>query len=715
MFLTFFTNIVLLACFLGMSVGCLAASRKTNFILYTPPLLAVAMLAAVELSSALRLRGWHLDIGHQGTPQMVFFGTEVTRFDPARFLIPIEVVCAGFFLLIALVMLGPGQELGRALNRVPERVHAYTVNILGSLAGIVAFAACSWFELSPGWWFLVVVAVLLAVLPPQIRKPARASVLALLLVSVGAILLEAWWPTSQASQAGWAHFWSPYYRIDYDPKVRYIEVNQISHQVMISHDAAAIAYPLPYLFRRDTDGGRFDDVLIIGAGSGNDVSWALRAGAQHVDAVEIDPVIQRLGKLHHPEHPYDDPRVSVHLDDGRNFLRTTSRKYDLIVFALVDSLVLHSSYSNIRLESYLFTLQSFVDVRRHLKPKGVFVTYNYFRQGWIVDRLYRSLGVIFGAPPLVFVLPYTPVVTPGANEGFTMLFAGDTAALRAAFRNLRAYTVLVRNRNAVDISGNGFTQVVVPGQNTSGIEIAPATVTNSGPLPLPTDEWPFLYLREPVIPTFNARAMALMALIALGLIVVFLPKPPAGKRSFRVDWRMFFLGAGFMLIETRSVVQMALLFGSTWMVNTIVFFAVLLMILGANLFTLRFRPAKMMGYYLGLTVTLAVNLAIPVDTFLGGGRLAQAACCLMVFSPVLFAGVIFAAAFAQSRQPDRDFGANIAGAMVGGLSEYTSMLLGFRYLLLVALAYYLGSALFELRGVAATEKELAVASAAGSS
>src|SRR5262249_19246879 len=149
-----------------------------------------------------------------------------------------------------------------------------------------------------------------------------------------------------------------------------------------------------------------------------------------------------LGARHHPDRPYQDERVHVHLDDGRNFLRATERQYDLIVFALVDSLVLHSSYSNIRLESFLFTRQSLEDVRRRLKPGATFVMYNYFRQGWIVARLVQGVTEAFGREPVVLTLPYCDTVEPDAKlDGFTMLVAGDAAVdrLRAAFARHGSY------------------------------------------------------------------------------------------------------------------------------------------------------------------------------------------------------------------------------------------------------------------------------------
>jgi hypothetical protein len=146
------------------------------------------------------------------------------------------------------------------------------------------------------------------------------------------------------------------------------------------------------------------------------------------------------------------------LDDGRNYLRSTAKQYDLIIYALVDSLVLHSSYSNIRLESYLFTNEAFADIKKRLAPGGVFVMYNYFRQGWIVARLYSMLEQTFGAAnPVVFNLPARAVVRPDDvlfNE-FTMMLAGDTTPIKEAFVRSPRYW-LPADRPSDVTSPNGF-------------------------------------------------------------------------------------------------------------------------------------------------------------------------------------------------------------------------------------------------------------------
>ena len=712
LFLTFFTNTVLLACMLGIAVGCLAANRRQDFLAWTPFVLVLGLGSAHLVEWQRRASNSVIDVGNQASPQMVFFGVEYQARDIASFVIPIELLCGYFFLMIALVMVGPGQQLGRSLARIPNRLEGYTVDILGSLTGVALFAACSFFELSPLWWFTFVMSgfgyfLLRGRLVNRLVFAVASTVV--LVLSILPVLVQA---------KGAREMWSPYYRIDYQPDPKLITVNLIGHQQMQSHQSPFPAYALPHLINRDAGQKPFEDVLIIGAGSGNDVSRALAWGATHVDAVEIDPVIQRLGKHDHPDHPYDDPRVSVHLNDGRNFLKQSTRQYDLIVYALVDSLVLHSSHSNIRLESYLFTRQAMDDVRARLKPNGVFVMYNYFRQGWIVSRLQNAVRAAFGADALVLNLPSRTTLGPDENLGgdFTILMAGATGAIRQAFDQEPEYWL--RGGRQLDAQTlNGFRhplpeeraawRAIPPEQRPVGegqpwqqFRLTRVTVGRET-MRLATDDWPMLYLREPIIPGLSLRGGAMMGAIAVLLLVPFL-RPFNSARSIRLAQgrprgtgalvQMFFLGAGFMLVETKAVVHMALLFGGTWIVNSVVIFAVLVMILVANLFVFALKPVRLGPYYAGLFLSLTISALVPMESFLGMERTVQVAgASALAFVPILFAGVIFAVSFSRVAEADRAFGFNIAGAMFGGLAEYSSMVLGFRYLLFVAVALYAAS------------------------
>ena len=711
LFLTFFTNTVLLASILGISVGCLAAKRKSNLLLWTPLILVIGLASAHGVEWLRLSNSGVIDVGNQASPQMVFFGVEYQARDLSSFVVPIEALCGYFFLLIALVMMGPGQQLGRCLAAIPNRLEAYTIDIAGSIAGIVMFAACSFLELSPTIWFAVVMLGFSWFLSAGDRRRGLALMLGPALVLALAV------EPAGARGDGPKQMWSPYYRIDYRPNDRIINVNLIGHQQMQPRSAAFPAYALPHLLNRDAGGKPFGQVMIIGAGSGNDVSRALAWGASRVDAVEIDPVIQRIGKRDHPDRPYDDPRVVVQLNDGRNALKDGNKQYDLIVYALVDSLVLHSGYSNIRLESYLFTKQAMDDVRKRLKPGGVFVMYNYFRQGWIVSRLQNSVRAAFGNDAIVVNLPSRDRLDPDDNLGgdFTMLIAGENGAIRDAFARQPEYWL--RLRGPFDQRTlNGF-QYPLPDERQNWRAL-PAeeraksewqqfklTQVNSGTeTRVATDDWPMLYLREPMIPGVSLRGGAIMAVIAVLLLAPFLRRgstPSAQPTGLLVQ--MFFLGAGFMLVETKAVVHMALLFGGTWIVNSVVIFAVLVMILIANLFVAIARPERLAFYYAGLLASLVVSALVPMDTFLGMDRTAQVtAASILAFTPIFFAGVVFAVSFTRAAEPDRAFGANIAGAMFGGLAEYSSMLLGFQYLLFVAVGLYIVSIIGYQKAVTGT-------------
>jgi len=218
--------------------------------------------------------------------------------------------------------------------------------------------------------------------------------------------------------------------------------------------------------------------------------------------------------------------------------------------------------------------------------------------------------------------------------------------------------------------------------------IAPTKIIhNSGGPRFATDDWPFLYVRNRVIPGLAIRSIALLGLLGLGMVYMFVPRNRGGMK---LDGRMFFLGAGFMLLETKAVVQLALLFGSTWQVNSLVFFTALVLILLANLMVLTAPPQRLFWCYLGLLLLLGSAIAIPLEVFLNGGIFMRYVVpCVLALGPMFFSGVIFARSFSDSPDPDMAFGSNIAGSVVGALGESFSTLLGFRYLLFMAAAFYL--------------------------
>jgi hypothetical protein len=696
-FLTFFTNIVLMACFLGMSVGCLAASRRGDFVRFVLPLtLGTFALVGIVVWVYFRFGRVIINVGGQGSPQQVFFGTEFQAKDPGHFVVPIEGVAGIFFVLIAVIFVGLGQVMGRAFNAIPNRVAAYTTNVLASLVGIAAFGALARFRWPPVLWFGISATIILRFVP----RWTWTQILSAFGIITGLALVAA----REANGHSYFTIWSPYYQITYYQKSGDIITNNIGHQTIVPVGAKGAAYLLPYLLNRDAGQRPFRDVMIIGAGSGNDVAAALSSGVTHIDAVEIEPVLYEVGRDDHPQHPYQDPRVTVHLDDGRSFARKTSRRYDLIEYGLVDSLVLHSGYSSLRLESFLFTEQALQDIKGRLQPDGLFVMCNYFRQGWIVGRLVTMAEHVFGTKPIVLALPYTEQIASDDSLPGKILFilAGPPRskpfeAIRQQLERASFFWLSEQPRDNEPVNAYGPKppeRPGVPSQRWRKIGMARVDTAKLGPLP--TDDWPFLYLRSATIPALNLRGMALIAILSLAILGAFAP-----VRTFRPKGPMVFLGAGFMLLETKSVVHMALLFGATWVVNSVVFFAILVMILLSNLFVLAFRPQGLWAYYLLLIIALLVNAYVPMSVFLnlpGASRLV--ASCAVVFLPIFFAGVIFAASFRDSRRPDLDFGSNIGGVILGGLSENISLIVGFNHLLWVAIGYYVLSALLQLRGSA---------------
>ena len=587
------------------------------------------------------------------------------------------------FVIVAALFAALAQRMAREMAALPP-LRAYTINLAGSLAGVAAFALMSWMEWPPVVWFGLACLSAAPLLIVDSRSERLAAVVNVLLLAISLGLVH---------QMAAGTLWSPYYRIDVrqEGNDTVVDVNNIFHQSMAPLAHKEYFYEWPYLTFPSTQsspqaeptslragGGPFEDVLILGAGSGTDVAAALAHGVKHVDAVEIDPAIQRLGRQLHPDKPYSDPRVTMINDDARHFLRTTEKKYDLVVFALIDSLTMQSSFSGVRLESYMFTEESFRAVRDRLKPDGLLVVYNYFREPWLVDRLANTAAAAFGQEPRVHVHE--------ARAFLGVLMAGPRLA---------------------QLKGDP----IVPDRVTAfgqSHEPSPARLHQRDPAIEPaTDDWPFLYLRDRHLPNHYLAALALILAVSVFSVVIVMAIPSVSSGAGAFSWQFFLLGAGFMLLETRSITQFALLWGSTWVVASLAIASVLTMALAANYVVSRVEVTKPWRIGGVLVTLLAVNYFIPVGRIAFDSRTAESLFyAVLMFSPILCAGLLFGSAIKRSTSVARDYGTNLLGAMVGGVGEYLSLVSGFRALLLVIAVCYLLALAARLsenrRGVGAT-------------
>jgi hypothetical protein len=204
-----------------------------------------------------------------------------------------------------------------------------------------------------------------------------------------------------------------------------------------------------------------------------------------------------------------------------------------------------------------------------------------------------------------------------------------------------------------------------------------------------SDDWPFVYLRSRTIPTEYLVAIALVAIVSLGLVRV-----AAGKRLAGFDLHFFALGAGFLLLETRGLAVLALLVGSTWEVTSAVFAGVLVMALGATAIAHRLGGAKatrlhVQSAYAMLGAALALQVAVPASVLADFPFMARALLgAILVSLPLLASGVVFATSLAKAGDASRALASNLLGALAGGLTEYLSMVVGFRILVLLAALFY---------------------------
>ncbi|MFQ5656687.1 MAG: hypothetical protein ACE5G5_04045, partial [Candidatus Methylomirabilales bacterium] len=542
----YYSNFVLISAFFGLGAGALL--DRTRFHLWKKifVLLALCVFMGPVLGSFFHLNPTSSSefvwIGApQGILPLTFSGDFLGL--NGHLSLPYWAILGYVYTMNALLFVAFGQWLAHLFQKFPP-LEAYTIEVGGSILGIFLFTFASLFDLTPMTWFLIGFALVLPIIDRNIRDYLVAlACSALVLLACGSFARQ--------------FAWSPYYKIYITPlkqihdfkRDRVVQFDRpIGYALMVNNDYHQMAldlrprseehaffsswrwlYDYPYQQKQGEPEG---PILIVGAGAGNDVSAALRNTQSTIDAVEIDPMIIRLGRHYHFERPYFNPRVRITVDDARSFFARTDKRYAKIVFGFLDSHTLMSSFSSVRLDNFVYTYETMRRVKELLLPGGkVYVTFAS-NTVWLHKRIIQLLDAVFD---------YRTTVAFDREGGYA--------------------------------NGIVYTNAKAPIWDNSPLRKGSSHKLD---IKIPTDDWPFLYMKEPGIPTHYKVFIVIVVLMGAGSLLLLPPR----QRGIRLPY--FFMGAGFFLIETSNVVSLSLLYGSTWVVNVTVFTGILGLILLGN-------------------------------------------------------------------------------------------------------------------------------------
>lgn len=602
---------------------------------------------------------------YQWTDLMATMGKEFTTYQLFYMVFLVVLLAPTFYVCMSL-----GAQIGILFNET-KPLSAYCINIVGALAGSIVFTICA-FAYLPLWTLFIVPAVVaMLYLKENTRRHQIRSALLLTLAVVA-----AYWPIR--GPEGMQTKWSPYARIDVypvdatkgDEKKKagiLVNVNHIYHQFFFPEhnigegwkmrddiqervDKRKGYYAFPYTFKQNPE-----DVLILGAGTGQDVREAVKNGAKTIDAIEIDPLIIQLGKENNPS--YSDPKVNIVNNDARHFVAHSKKKYDLILLACLDSSALSGMPSSVRVDSFVHTKESVEASARLLKPDGLLVmSFGAGGANWLRNRVANTMKAALGYPPIVL-------------QGEEFYF----------------------------IAGNPVKEgkLMIP---PTGQFPAAQPDWNSGDRIL-TDDWPFMYMASK-----GLDVPFLLVIVEVIILALF-----AGRKLFfskdEKYWTMFALGAAFLLVELGAITRLSLLYSATWLTSSVVINSILVMILIANVLVMKYRDVfdkNINLCFAFLMATLCGSFFVPESSVLALNNnvdyLGHAALTFITLLPCFGAAIVFATLFARVKSPARALAFNLYGCVAGALLEYLSNQLGIRNLVLLSLGLYVAAWIFTITG-----------------
>jgi hypothetical protein len=586
------------------------ASAGTQELLTTGALLH-ALATLIALASLVRIR-----VGLNYTPQNL-------------------VLMVAIYLLAALPFLTGGAVVSMAFARMSSRISTlYGADLLGAAAGcLVLIPLLNWLG-APG---VVMTAAALSTMAAVCFAPAasrrRIAAAAVVLLAVpGVAQVAGSAPFDVSDTKGHEgdrvlfSMWNSFSRVAvYDREhgdwslspaftgtkgdSLFMDIDSAASTPILKgtgnvDDARYLRYELTALAYHLVERPAGFNALVIGPGGGRDLVSALVFGATKVDGVEINPIIARNVMLDrfraYSGNIYGDPRVAIHVDDGRSFVRRSRERYDVIQASLVDTWAATAAGAYTLTENSLYTTEAFGEYIDHLSDRGLLTITRWVFDGLRLVTLAqeacaargldaaRHLAIIRLDRVATFLLKKTP---------FT---EADVARLQQLAREMN-FSVLYAPgveppaavEEPVEMARNGtsvldYRRLILAEDRTAFLAGYPVDVTAT------TDDRPFFFhttrLRDQFQTAFGRTMLfgnglsALMTLFGISAVLVVLfilgPLVLGGGRPGAgwAGWLTYFgaLGAGFMLLEVALLQRFVLLLGHPVYSLTVTLFSLLL-------------------------------------------------------------------------------------------------------------------------------------------
>lgn len=653
-------NSVLVVCFLGLGMGLLYP--KTGKATITPAIFSLALITIFLSVEFTREKAGFISQALSIFHDFVIWDHWVQKGSIEELVLAFFGACAALMVLSGIVwgvMVPFGQSLGGFFEQSPSTIVAYSYDIGGSLIGIWIYTLLGYFALPPAAW---VVTGALLLLPLCEKK---------IWIVLGCLPLLTHFGYLDAEKSV---NWTPYQKIQFsaahdEPGEYLVTTNNSGYQqiqnnspslhkgeldalALSQYDLAARLHPNP------------KRVLIGGVGTGNDLAGAVRqVGDAQIVGVEIDPLIAELGKEYHPEKPYQNPNVEVIIEDARAAFHSLEKgTFDLIITGLLDA---HTTpnLSNARLDNFFYTKESLQAASELLSPDGVMVISFAPQRPYIAERLRRTLDQIFETPTTVF-----QILESKFGWGGVLFINGNQESLAKTFE---------QNPDVKDYIDR-FTAPADP-----SVQVEPTS-----------DDWPYLYIEYPMIPSLfyllGAIILILWGLTSYGFNkkLVF---PPLQERE---TLHFFALGLGFILLQVFVITKASLLFGSTWIVNSVVISGMMITILIANFLIYKkiIPPLMVVAIAMvGVCIGMAVLSFKPILSF---DLLPRLIIGIVISGiPTILSGILFGTAFSVAKKPSHALGANLFGSLVGAVVQSVVFLLGINSLALIGGSAYVVSLL----------------------